>query len=196
MSGAIENLLGSPGTEARPSRPPSSAAKEAPHSATAVAERQTLEEHTGRPEPRAASVPARLPGQALSYKEFIRVVQELGAMESAGEAEAAARAALRELAGCVSWRQAQSLAAWLPKPLRELVSRRSFESSMSRFAPKAFLEGVAAQEGIGLKRAARNTRAVLLALDRTLPRFLTEQLHSELASLWVPLTTSEQRDAV
>jgi hypothetical protein len=29
---------------------------------------------------------------------------------------------------------------------------------------------------------------VLLALDQTLPKFIAEQLHSELASLWVPLT--------
>lgn len=61
-------------------------------------------------------------------------------------------------------------------------------SSMSRFAPQAFLRPMAEDERVGDNRAARDTRAVLLALDWTLPTFLTEQLHSELASLWAALT--------
>ena len=59
---------------------------------------------------------------------------------------------------------------------------------MSRFASQAFLEAVAAEERVSVERAARDTRAVLLALDETLPTFITEQLHLELASLWAPLT--------
>jgi uncharacterized protein (DUF2267 family) len=156
-----------------------------------VAQRQSLQEHVGQPETRegrAVSEPTRLQGQALNYREFIRAVQESGAVDSAAEAEAAARATLSALAGCISWPQAQNLAAWLPKPLRQLVSSRSFESSMSRFASQAFLGAVAAEERVSVERAARDTRAVLLALDETLPTFITEQLHLELASLWAPLT--------
>jgi hypothetical protein len=59
---------------------------------------------------------------------------------------------------------------------------------MSRFSPPAFLRAVAEQERVDLKRAARDTRAVLLALDQTLPAFLTDHLHRELSSLWGPLT--------
>jgi hypothetical protein len=39
---------------------------------------------------------ARLQGQAISYKEFISAVQEVGALETARETEAAAKAALVE----------------------------------------------------------------------------------------------------
>jgi uncharacterized protein (DUF2267 family) len=191
MTGAIENVLGSTGTETRTSRQPPGQAREATRSTTAVAERQALQEHVGQPEARegrAVSEPTRLQGQALSYKEFISAVQEAGAMDSAQEAEAAARAVLSGLAGCISWPQAQNLAAWLPKPLRQLVSSHSFASSMSRFAPQAFLRAVAAEARMSLERATRDTRAVLLALDETLPTFIARQLHLELASLWVPLT--------
>jgi uncharacterized protein (DUF2267 family) len=188
MSGAVGNLLGSPGPEAPPSRPPPGPSIGGSRSTRAPAERQTLEEKVGQPEPMAASMPARLQGQPISYQEFISAVQEAGALETSAEAEAAAKAALGELGGCLSWPLAQNLAAWLPKPLRQLVSLHSFESSMSRFAPQALVKMVAEQERVGLKRAARDTRAVLLALDQTLPKFLAEQLHSELASLWAPLT--------
>jgi uncharacterized protein (DUF2267 family) len=188
MSGAVGNLLGSAGPEAPPSRPPPGPSIADTRSTRAPAERQTLEENVGQPEPMAASMAARLQGQPISYKEFISAVQEAGALETAGEAAAAAKAALGELGGCLSWPQAQNLAAWLPKPLRQVVSLRSFESSMSRFAPQALVKMVAEQERVGLKRAARDTRAVLLTLDQTLPKFLAEQLHSELASLWAPLT--------
>jgi hypothetical protein len=37
-----------------------------------------------------------------------------------------------------------------------------------------------------------DTRAVLLALDRTLPKFLADQLHRELASIWGPLTSYQK----
>jgi uncharacterized protein (DUF2267 family) len=174
------------GAEAPPRTPPGSSTREL-RSKTGLPERQTLNERAG-PEPTAASMPAGLQGQALTYKEFIGVVQESGALETAQEAEAAARAVLGALGGCLSWPQAQNLAIWLPKPLRQIVRQQSFESSMSRFSPRAFLEGVAANEHVGLTWAARDTRAVLLALDRTLPRFLAEQLRSQLASLWAPLT--------
>jgi uncharacterized protein (DUF2267 family) len=191
MSVPIENVLGSTHTETPTSRPPPSPAREATRSTTAVAERQSLQERVGQAEARegrAVSEPTRLQGQALNYREFIRAVQESGAMDSAAEAEAAARATLSGLAGCISWPQAQNLAAWLPKPLRQLVSSRSFESSLSRFASQSFLEAVAAEERVSVERAARDARAVLLALDETLPTFITEQLHLELASLWAPLT--------
>ena len=154
--------------------------------------RETPEKEVGKPQLTVVST-ARLQGQPITYKEFIAAVQEAGALETAGEAEAAAGAALDELGGCLSWTQAQNLAQWLPKPLRQRVSRRSFESSMSRFAPQAFLRGVAEHQGISLRQATGHTRAVLSTLDRTLPDFLTEQLHSELALLWAPLTAGERQ---
>jgi uncharacterized protein (DUF2267 family) len=126
--------------------------------------------------------------QAVSYGDFISEVQALGAAETAGEADRATRATLGELAGCVSWPLGQNLAASLPRQVRQLLSRRSFDSSMSRFSPAVFLRSVAAQQDVDLRRAARDTRAVLLALDHALPEFVADQLHKELVSLWGPLT--------
>jgi uncharacterized protein (DUF2267 family) len=104
---------------------------------------------------------------------------------------------LGELGGCLSWPVARNLAACLPRPFRQPLSRRSFESSMSRFSARAFVGAVAEQERVDLRRAAHDTRAVLLALDQTLPGFLTEHVHSELAALWGPLTLpSSQGDHV
>jgi uncharacterized protein (DUF2267 family) len=138
--------------------------------------------------PRLTSA-TRIEGRTVSYRELISAVQAAGAMETPGEAERAVLAVLGELAGCVTWPLRENLAACLPGPLRKVVSRRSFQSSMSRFSPPAFLRAVAEQERVDRTRAAHDTRAVLLVLDQTLPGFLTDQLHSELASLWGPLTT-------
>ena len=153
------------------------------------AERQYREGGVGRqPEPPTATRPARAQRQAIGYREFISAVQAVGAQETDREAERAAIATLGVLRGCLSWPAGQNLAACLPRPVRKLPSSRSFTSSMCRFSPPAFVKGVAEEERVDLKRAAHDTRAVLLALDRTLPKFLADQLHGELASLWGPLT--------
>jgi uncharacterized protein (DUF2267 family) len=136
-------------------------------------------------------------GQTIGYREFISAVQKLGALDTAAEAERAAVAVLGELGGCLSWPVAQNLAACLPRPLRQPVSRRSFQSSMSRFSPRAFVKAVGEQERVDLNRAAQDARAVLLALDQSLPGFLTEHLRRELAAVWGPLTLpSGQGDRV
>jgi uncharacterized protein (DUF2267 family) len=186
MSSAIENLPGFAGTKTPPGNvQPTPVEERGP--TTVPGQRETHEKKISQPNSTPLSR-ARLQGQAISYQEFIATVQEAGGLESAIEAEAASRATLSELSGCISWPQTQNLADWLPKPLRRLVNRRSFESSMSRFAPQAFLKGVAAQQRVGNSQASRHTRAVLLALEQTLPQFLLDQLHSELVSLWAPLT--------
>jgi uncharacterized protein (DUF2267 family) len=128
-------------------------------------------------------------GRTIGFAAFLGAVQDMGALPTVGEAERAARAALGELAGNLSWETAQNLANQLPKPLRKLVRERSFDSSMSRFAPRVFLQRMAAE--IGASRAAEDARAVLRALDVILPETLREQLHAELASLWGPLTGRE-----
>jgi uncharacterized protein (DUF2267 family) len=145
-----------------------------------------------QPERVAASNPRRQ-GQAIGHRELISAVQELGAFDTPAEAERAAVAVLGELGGCLSWPVAQNLAACLPKPLRQPLSRRSFASSMSRFSPRAFVKAVAEQERVDVQRAAHDTRAVLVALDQTLPGFLTEHLHRELAAIWGPLTLPGQQ---
>jgi uncharacterized protein (DUF2267 family) len=182
------HLVGSAGLEALPGRPPAGPSTGGSRSMPERAEQQNPTANVGQPEPTAATTPARRQGQAINYREFISAVQELGAMEAAGEADRAAMAVLAELVGCLSWPAGQNLASCFPRPVRQLLSRRSFESSMNRFSPPAFLKGVAQQERVDLKRAARDTRAVLLALDQTLPEFLTEQVHRELAALWATLT--------
>jgi uncharacterized protein (DUF2267 family) len=134
-------------------------------------------------------MPARLERQVISLAAFLAAVQDMGALATVGEADRAARAALGELGGSLSWAAAQNVAGHLPKPLRQLVRARSFDSSMSRFAPQVFLRRMAGE--VGTSRAARDARAVLRTLDLILPEILREQLHAELASLWGPLTLAE-----
>ena len=136
-----------------------------------------------------ASMPARLERQVISLAAFLATVQDMGALATVGEADRAARAALGELGGSLSWGAAQNLAGHLPRPLRQLVRSRSFDSSMSRFAPQVFLQRMARE--VGTSRAAQDARAVLRTLDMILPEFLREQLHAELTSLWGPLTLAE-----
>jgi uncharacterized protein (DUF2267 family) len=136
-----------------------------------------------------APKPTRFDGQVISLAAFLAAVEDMGAMATVGQAERAARAALGELGGCLSWAAVDGLAGHLPKPLRQLVRDRSFGSSMSRFAPQVFLEHMA--EAVGTPRAAQDARAVLRTLDLMLPEILREQLHAELASLWTPLTLAD-----
>ena len=123
----------------------------------------------------------------MSYAAFIAAVQDVGALATAEEADRAVLAVLGELVGCLSWTAAQNLIGCLPRPLRRRVSLRSFDSSMCRFAPQAFLLQMARQERVSIARAAQDTRAVLRALDLNLHELFRVQLHAELASLWGPL---------
>ena len=94
-------------------------------------------------------------------------------METAGEAERAALAVLGELAGCLSWPVGQNLAACLPRPVRRLLSRRSFESSMNRFSPPAFLKAAHFLRFQGVGAAARVEASVpkrFTRVDITNPR--------------------------
>jgi uncharacterized protein (DUF2267 family) len=133
-----------------------------------------------------ASTPEHREGRVLSSAAFVAAVQEMGALATAGEADRATRAALGELGGCLSRVAGENLAGHLPKPLRQLVRDRSFDSSMSRFAPQVFLRRMATV--VGSSRARGDTRAVLRTVDLVLPRTIRDQLHAELASLWGPLT--------
>ena len=186
------HLLESHRPQAPPSGPPPGRSKRRSPSLPALAGRQRLEAKVGEPAPAGASSAARPQGQAVGHREFISAVQEAGALETAGEAERAAIAVVGELAGCLSWPVAQNLAAFLPRPFRQQFSRRSFASSMSRFSSAAFVRRVAEHERVDLNRAALDTRAVLLALDQTLPKYLADQLHRELASIWGPLTAYQK----
>src|SRR2546430_10509441 len=136
----------------------------------------------------------RRDGRVFALAAFLAAVQDTGTLATAGEADRAVKATLGELGGCLSWGTAEGLADRLPKPLRQLVRSRSFDGSMSRFAPHVFLRRIA--DEVGTTQAARDTRAVLRTLDLMLPRTLTEQLHAELASLWGPLTAGAGSSAV
>ena len=147
----------------------------------------TPEAGAGESAARAAALPARLGGHSISYTAFIATVQDMGALGTAVEADRAAVAVLGQLVGCLSWTAAKNLIGCLPKSFRRRVGLRSFDSSMCRFAPQAFLMQMAQQEGLGISRAAQDTHAVLWALDLTLPEIFRQQLHAELVSLWGPL---------
>src|SRR6266496_792110 len=118
-----------------------------------------------------ASTPKGRDGRTISLAALLAAVQDMGALATVDEANRATRAALGELGGSLSWEAAQNLAGNLPKPLRQLVRDRSFDSSMSRFAPRVFLQRMAGE--VGGSRAARDTRAVLRTLDSVLPEVLT-----------------------
>ncbi len=148
---------------------------------------RTPEEGVAESEPRASGLPARLAGHSISHVAFIATVQDVGALATAEEADRAAVAVLGELVRCLSWTAAQNLIGCLPSPLRRRVSLRSFDSSMCRFAPQAFLRQIARQERVGISRAAQDTRAVLRALDLILPEIFRQQLRAELASLCGPV---------
>jgi uncharacterized protein (DUF2267 family) len=136
-----------------------------------------------------ANTPARPAGRVISFSGFVAAVQDAGPLATVGEADRAARAVLGELGGCLSRGAAENLADRLPRPLRQLVKDRSFDTSMVRFAPRVFLQRMAGV--VGTSRAAPHTRAVLRALDLILPPILREQLHAQLISLWGPLTRAE-----
>jgi len=155
---------------------------------TALGERPTLKEAARESAPGAPRLPASLAGLSISYAAFIARIQDIGALATAEEADRAAVGVLGELVGCLSWTAAQNLIGCLPRPLRRRVSSRLFDSSMCRFAPRAFLRQIARQERVGISRAAQDARAVLRALDLMLPEAVGQQLHAELASLWGPLT--------
>jgi uncharacterized protein (DUF2267 family) len=135
---------------------------------------------------RPATIMATLQRQTISLPAFIAAVQDAGTMTTAGEADRAARVALVTLGGCLSRGAIENLAGHLPKAMRQLVRDRSYDSSMCRFAPGVFLQRMA--DEVGMPRAAQDARAVLRTLDLILPDTLCEQLHTELASLWGPLT--------
>ena len=106
----------------------------------------------GESEPTAGGKATTIASHAISYAAFIATVQDVAALATAEEADRAALAALGELVGCVSWTAAQNLGGCLPQPLRRRVSLRSFDSSMCRFAPQAFLRQVARQERVDISR--------------------------------------------
>ena len=191
LSRAVPDSLGSSDREA-PSGPGAGTSPVGSRSAIALGERPSPEDGVAESEPRASGQPARLAGHSISYAAFIATVQDVGALATAEEADRAALAVLGELVGCLSWTAAQNLIGCLPRPLRPRASLRSFDSSMCRFAPQAFLRQVARQERVGISRAAQDTRAVLRALDLILPEILRVQMHAELASLWGPLTRQAQ----
>jgi uncharacterized protein (DUF2267 family) len=197
INGSQRHVAAAPRLLSRPlpRRLPPDQSRQGSPSGPVPVERRDLQEDVGLVKPSAAPQPTGLQRRATSHREFISLVQAEGRPMTARQAERGATAVLGELLGCVSWPVGQSLAACLPRPVRQLRSLRSFESSMSRFSPQAFLRGVARQERVEMNRATDDTRAVLLALDQTMPGFLAGQLHGELASLWGPLTAHQKNVA-
>ena len=191
LSRAVPDSLGSSDREA-PSGPVAGTFPVGSRSAIALGERPSPEQGVAESEPRASGLPARLAGHSISHAAFIATVQDMGALSTAEEADRAAVVVLGELVGCLSWTAAQNLIGCLPRPLRRRVRLRSFDSSMCRFAPQAFLRQIARQERVGISQAAQDTRAVLRTLALNLPEIFRVQLHAELASLWGPLTRQAQ----
>src|SRR5262245_65926390 len=97
----------------------------------------------------------------MSRDDLIREFQRRAGIESRDEAERSAAHVAEQLGGCLTWGEAQNLAAWLPEPLAMALRKGSFNTAMARFSPRAFSSRVAELDGIGVEEARRRILAFL-----------------------------------
>jgi uncharacterized protein (DUF2267 family) len=114
--------------------------------------------------------------------DWIREFQRRAGIESRDEAERSAAYVAEELGGCLTWGEAQNLAAWLPEPLATALRKGSFNTAMARFSPRAFSSRVAELDGIGVEEARRRILAFLGILTESLSASRLVHLRQELAS--------------
>jgi uncharacterized protein (DUF2267 family) len=125
----------------------------------------------------------------MSYETFIETVSRRGELDQ-DAARTASETVLGELAASLTWAQSQRTAGYLPGPLRKVMMRRSFESSMARFSPSTFISRVAEQEAVDDRTAAIHVKAVLETLDGWLPVPVAKLMYEELPGLWRELSRS------
>jgi uncharacterized protein (DUF2267 family) len=115
--------------------------------------------------------------------DFIAVVQEAAGLDRT-QAERATHAVLETLAERLSEGEARDLAEALPP---ELAPWLGTDTGAEPFDAEEFLRRVANREDLERKQAERHTRAVLLALSRTVSPDEFDDMVAELPKSFAPL---------
>jgi uncharacterized protein (DUF2267 family) len=118
------------------------------------------------------------------YRRMVEGVRRSGAFDTDEDAARALEVVLGEVASSLDWGDTNNIADRMPRHLRQLMVRRSYEPSMARFSSQAFLRRVAEQEGVDERTAARHVKAVVETLRSRLPGSLAEPIYEELVPLW------------
>jgi uncharacterized protein (DUF2267 family) len=118
-------------------------------------------------------------------RDWIRAFAERAGIGRPEEAELSAVHITYELAGCLTWGEAQNLADRLPEPLASAMRAGSYSTAMARFSARAFVSRVAERDRVSEEEARRRVAAFLSLLREQLPSRLLEHLEEELAS-WKP----------
>jgi RND superfamily putative drug exporter len=121
--------------------------------------------------------------QALSTHEFLALVGARTRLNH-GEAQRATDAALATLSERITPREAQVLAAGLPRDLR--VAVQPPEGGVERFDADEFVRRVGKREGVGDDEAAVHARAVLATLAEAVPGDL-DYVRAQLSPDYAPL---------
>jgi uncharacterized protein (DUF2267 family) len=122
---------------------------------------------------------------ALKRDEFVKRVQERGALGSREEAERAIKATLETLKQRLAGNEPDNLAAQLPEDLADPLRG---EGGREGFALAEFYRRVAEKEGVDESRAIRDARAVALVLQEAVTTGemddVRHQLKNEYAELF------------
>jgi uncharacterized protein (DUF2267 family) len=137
-----------------------------------------------------AGSPAGAPReQPVDYERFIAFVQEAGELDRAA-AERATQAVLQTLAERLSAGQARDLAEALAPDLAPWLGT---DSGAEPFDAEEFVRRVAKREDVDRKQAERHTRAVLLALSRSVSSEEFDDMVAELPKSFAALLPRGER---
>lgn len=140
-------------------------------------------------EPRSQGGATAQSAEESAYGEFIRTVQDAADLDRE-PAEQAAHVVLQTLAERLSGGEVRDLAEQLPP---ELAAWLATDGRAEPFDLDEFLRRVAEREQVDLKAAERHTRAVFLALGRTVSAEEIRDMASELPKSFVPLLPRGER---
>jgi uncharacterized protein (DUF2267 family) len=121
----------------------------------------------------------------MSRRDWVRAYGERAGIRDREAAERSAANIARALGGCLTWREAQTLAGVLPEPLAGAMSAGAFSSAMARFSASAFVSRVAEADEVDPEVALPRAGAFLALLRAWLPDRDVDRLERELAS-WLP----------
>lgn len=117
----------------------------------------------------------------MSRRDWIGAFADRAGIPDRREAERSASSIAFELGGCLTWREAQSVADELPEPLAGALREGSFGTALARFSARAFVERVAERDRVEVGEARRRAASLLSLLREELPRGQVARLDEELA---------------
>jgi uncharacterized protein (DUF2267 family) len=115
------------------------------------------------------------------FNDWVAAHAERAGIDDRRAAERSLRSVAHELAGCLTWGEAQNIADELPEPLASDVRLGSFGTAMARFSARAFVSRIAERDGVDLDEARRRAAAFLSLLREELPQADVELMQEELA---------------